>query len=163
MADEVAGLVEAASAEKPEVGPMTNAGLLRGSFGKGGVGCLLVLLLWGAGCTAGSTPAARIAQLPSRAPDEDYVLQAKLFSELENLGKQHLRRGMPKAEVVRAFGPPKWVWAAFQSKSGRAIEIWSYMASISGTVEYWLVFVNGVLDFFGANQATALRLEYEEK
>jgi outer membrane protein assembly factor BamE (lipoprotein component of BamABCDE complex) len=73
-------------------------------------------------------------------------------------GKKLLKRGMSKEQVKTVFGEPDYV----DTRSER-VEMWDYGLSLSGTVGYWLVFLNGKLDFFGLANTSGLREKYFNK
>ncbi|SRR6266571_1949719 len=95
-------------------------------------------------------PSVGWAQQPS-----DYDRDAKEFAALEAKGKKLLKRGMTPEKVKMVFGNPQEI-----AKKSKEVEMWSYKTSISGTYEYWLVFITGKLDFYGTAQTSWLWEKY---
>lgn len=100
-------------------------------------------------------PSDQIAQLGNFRDPADYELMSEEFATIEMLGKHYLKKGMVKSGVESIFGKPK-----LKKTLNGNIEMWSYLTSISGTYNYWVVFVNGALDFFGSIMTRELEWKY---
>lgn len=107
-------------------------------------------------------PRAVIANLPvidySKQCNErgecDRTIEGEVFSTLEKLSGQYLKLGMSQNEVEQIFGRPSdgaedsWKDVRF----GNHVTLWEYAISLSGTTAFYVIFVNGRLDYFGQVQ-----------
>jgi len=118
------------------------------------MGFLLTLFaILAAGCVTSHPPVVGISY--EYTETQDYDAQERVYSRLGELASERLATGMTESQVVRAFGQPRHV-----SQLDEHLTFWSYAPSISGTFQYWLVFVDGRLDFFGGAQTTWLVERY---
>ena len=115
------------------------------------IASLAPVILLGGGCRSSVEAPCREYRTPAIVrgylEKEDYDQMNEYMGRLELLAKSKLRIGMSKGEVRKAMGPP-----LSDGPLNERVEMWSYAPSISTTFEYWVVLVDGKLDFFGIAQ-----------
>lgn len=117
----------------------------------------IILLALFTGCAGMGSPKNIISQYPNFHSPPNYDLQAKLFTVMEDLGRKYLSIGMTKEQVRDIFGKPRNIDQLDNlGNTHNDHSMWSYLQSISGTFEYWLVFENDKLIFYGTAQTTWL-------
>ena len=120
---------------------------------------LAAVILLNAGCRSPVVASCREYRTPapirSYLDKEDYNQMAEYMGRLDLLAKSKLRIGMSKGEVRKSMGRP-----LSEGPLNERVEMWSYAPSISATFEYWVVFMDETLDFFGAAQTTWLWERY---
>ncbi len=82
--------------------------------------------------------------------DADHEKNAAEFAQLDAKAHEVLRLGMSTDEVRKKFGTAEYTQIDSEDNS---IERWSYLSSLSGTVQYWVTFRNGKLITYGAEGA----------
>lgn len=114
------------------------------------------------------SPREVVATLPrldfeEQCPDGrtcDRTVEDRVFAILDSLGSATLVRGLPRDSVARILGPPpagegaRREWADLLW--GNPVEVWRYAASLSGTMAWVVVFVDGCVDAFGWMQQSWL-------
>lgn len=127
---------------------------------------ILIIFLIGSAAAADPLPRDVISELPRISYTEqcrkddlghtvcDHSIENRVFTTLSSLGEKFLHRGMSKPQVREIFGPPPSYISHGQrqwrdQRYARRIDLWPYATGLSGTRGYFLVFVDGCLDFFG--------------
>lgn len=103
-------------------------------------------------------------QCPNGA-DCDRTVEDSVIGTLTRLGRQYLRIGMSRPVVKGLFGLPtsrangeQLTWR--DRLFGNQVEVWTYAVTLSGTMGYHVIFVNGCLDRFSWEQTSELYVQY---